>query len=103
MDEYARQRGDRTSAVRVAVAGALGAAVCFALSTFFAYAFYVRYWKWRDCIAVVESSCTEPGAGNATEGGMIWAGPAVLFFGVAVILCIRTLFKVLRAVRDRSV
>ena len=73
---------------------AIGAAVCFALSSFFAWAFHVRYWKWRDCIEVAESSCAEPGAGNAIEGGMIWAGHAILFFGIGVVLCIRTLYKV---------
>lgn len=73
------------------IGSALGAVLCLSLSGSFAYAFYVRYWKWRECIAVVESSCTEPGAWNATEGGMVWAIPAVFFLGIALVFCVRGL------------
>ena len=36
---------------RLAVAG------CLALSAIFGWLFYVRYWKWRDCIREALSSC----------------------------------------------
>ena len=57
------------------------------LGLFFAYAFYIRYWRWRDCIAAAESSCTEPGAWNATTGGALWSVPALFFFAAALVLC----------------
>ena len=67
----------------------LKCATGFGLAAFFAYAFYVRYWKWRECIAVVETSCTEPGAGNATDGGRIWSVFAVGFFIWALVWAVR--------------
>jgi len=53
------------------------ALVCFALAAFFSWAFYVRYWMWRDCIAQTLSSCAVEGAGNATDGGRVWGAFAV--------------------------
>lgn len=61
----------------------------FGLAAFFALAFYERYWKWRECIAVVESSCTEPAAGNATDGGRIWAVPSIAFLIWGIVLAAR--------------
>jgi hypothetical protein len=57
--------------------GTLVAVACFALAGLFAWAFYVRYWMWRDCIAQALSSCAAEGAGNATDGGRIWGVFAV--------------------------
>ena len=56
-----------------------GAVVSLSLAAFFAWAFYIRYWEWRDCIAQALSSCAEPEAGNPTTAGVFWAVPAVLF------------------------
>lgn len=54
--------------------------VIFSLLTlFFAWLFYVRYWKYRDCIAAAESSCVLPDGDNLTGGGMAWGLFAVLF------------------------
>lgn len=82
----------RTDGAQPAISTAVTTLKCvaaFCLAAFFAYAFYVRYWKWRECIAVVESSCTEPGAGNATDGGRIWAVFAVAFLAWGISLVIR--------------
>ena len=55
------------------------------LSGLFAWVFYVRYWKWRDCIAEALSSCVTPEGENLIEGGAFWAVPA-LVFGVMGVL-----------------
>jgi hypothetical protein len=60
----------------------------FLLGGFFAYAFYVRYWQWRDCIAAAESSCAEPGAANATQAGCFWALPALFFLATGLVLAV---------------
>lgn len=52
----------------------------FALLTlFFAWLWYERYWKWRDCIEAAESSCVLPDGDSLTGGGMAWGLFAVLF------------------------
>ena len=53
-------------------------------SAFFAYVFYERYWKWRDCIAQALSSCGIPESDNATSGGAIWLVPSVILLAVAI-------------------
>jgi hypothetical protein len=53
--------------------------IYFALSIFFMYVFYIRFWKWRYCIEQAKSSCITPDGDNVTSGGMLWAGFAVLF------------------------
>lgn len=50
-----------------------------ALSALFWTLFYVRYWKWRDCIADALSSCITPEGASVIEGGRMWAAPALLF------------------------
>jgi len=59
--------------------GAALAAFFLVSASFFAFAFYDRYWKWRGCIAQAASSCALPGAWNATAGGAVW-GPVALVF-----------------------
>jgi hypothetical protein len=44
---------------------ALKCVAAFGLAAFFAYAFYVRYWKWRECIAVVVSNVSAQTSGSA--------------------------------------
>ena len=51
----------------------------------FGYVFYMRYWIWRDCIAVSQSSCVTPDGGNVTAGGMVWGVIAVGFLAAAFI------------------
>lgn len=45
---------------------------------FFAWLWYERYWKWRDCINAAESSCVLPDGDNLTGGGMAWGLFAVI-------------------------
>lgn len=53
--------------------------VYFAASGVFGYIFYIRFWKWRDCIDEALSSCVTPEGDNLTQGGMFWALPAIAF------------------------
>jgi cell division protein FtsX len=69
------------------------------LAAFFWYAFYIRYWEWRDCISQVETSCTEPGAWNATAAGQLWAIPAILFSVLAIKAAVVSVRRIAR--RDR--
>ena len=50
-----------------------------ALAGFFAWAFYVRYWRWRECIDEASSSCVTPDGDNLTAGGAFWLLPACIF------------------------
>ena len=62
------------------------ATIVFALAaSFFTYVFYVRYWIWRDCIAVSQSSCLTPDGSNVTDGGMVW-GVIALGFAAATVI-----------------
>ncbi len=64
-----------------------------ALSAFFAYAYYTRYWAYEDCIKAAKSSCiTEDGA-NLTSGGMVWFFPSVFFAGLALWVLLRLGFS----------
>jgi hypothetical protein len=56
----------------------------FALTGCFAWLFYERYWKWRDCIDTSASSCVTPDGGNLTAGGMFWAIFAAAFLALAL-------------------
>jgi hypothetical protein len=56
------------------------AAAYLCLASFFTWAFYVRYWEWRECIAAAASSCVTPADDNLTTGGAFWAVPAALFW-----------------------
>ncbi|MEG3859487.1 hypothetical protein [Microcoleus sp. herbarium12] len=68
--------------------------VCLFCSSFFFYLFYVRYWKWRDCIEAANSSCTTPDGDVLIGGGAFWIVPAVVFFlPFAVLLCFNLLRK----------
>jgi hypothetical protein len=64
-------------------------AVCLALSDFFSWFCYIRYWKWRDCINAVLSSCITPEGDNLTSGGMIWGLFALAFLAAALCLALR--------------
>ncbi len=58
---------------------AVGTIVRLGLAGFFAWFFYVRFWKWRECITETTSSCVTPDGTNLVEGGALWVIPAVLF------------------------
>lgn len=60
--------------------------VVFALvACFFGYVFYIRYWIWRDCIAVSQSSCVTADGSNVTDGGMVWGVIALGLLAAALI------------------
>jgi hypothetical protein len=67
-------RPERRSPARLLIV----AAGCWSASAFFGWAFYVRYWKWRKCIAESLSSCVTPEGDNLISGGAFWIVPAVL-------------------------
>jgi hypothetical protein len=54
------------------------------LAAGFGWLFYVRYWKWRDCIAEAQSSCVTPDGDNLIPGGMFW-GPIAIVFALAAV------------------
>lgn len=55
------------------------------LGLFFAWLFYIRYWKYRECIEAAQSSCVLPDGDNLTGGGVVWGLFAVLFALTAVV------------------
>lgn len=55
------------------------------LTSFFGWLFYVRYWKYRDCIDAAESSCVLPDGDNLTNGGVVWGLAAVVFALMALV------------------
>ena len=55
------------------------------LALFFAWLYYERYWKWRDCIEAAESSCVLPDGDNLTNGGVVWGLFAVMFALAALV------------------
>ena len=62
---------------------------CLALSAIFGWLFYVRYWKWRDCIREADSSCTTPDGDNLTSGGLIWGLLAAILAAVAIRIALK--------------
>jgi hypothetical protein len=60
------------------------------LGASFAYAFYDRYWRWRDCFNDL-GRCYDPISQDVflEQSGMIWGGLAVLCFGLAALLAFR--------------
>jgi hypothetical protein len=65
------------------------ATVPLALAVLFSWLFYIRYWKWRESIHEVLSSCVTPDGDNLTAGGMVWAIFALAFAGAALRLLTR--------------
>ncbi|RBP37640.1 hypothetical protein DES53_11322 [Roseimicrobium gellanilyticum] len=55
------------------------AAIYLGAAGFFAYAFYDRFWKWRDELSQVSTSFTTPDGANVSSSGMIWILPAGIF------------------------
>lgn len=49
------------------------------LSGCFWWLFYVRYWKYRDCIAEALSSCITPDGDNLIQGGALWSVFGAMF------------------------
>lgn len=57
--------------------------LCLLGAAFFAWVFHLRYWKHRRCIEAALSSCPTPEGDNLTQGGMVWAVPALLLLLLA--------------------
>jgi len=62
---------------------------CLALAILFSWLFYIRYWKWYDCIDEALSSCVTPDGDNLTAGGMLWGILAICFAAAALHLALR--------------
>jgi hypothetical protein len=59
--------------------------VAFAAAAgFFWWAFYERYYKFKDCIAQALSSCIASDGTNLVGGGAVWSAVACLFTCVAI-------------------
>jgi hypothetical protein len=57
-------------------------ALCCAL--LFGWAFYERYWRWRDCFNEL-GRCYDPGSQTVmTDAGFVWGLMAAVAFGVAI-------------------
>ena len=63
------------------------------LAVFFGYVFYIRYWKYRDCIEQAMSSCITPEGDNLIEGGAMWSVFAVLLLFAALRVFFKFFFK----------
>lgn len=51
----------------------------FSISLLLFYLFYVRFWKWRDCLEQAASSCRTPDGDILIFGGVFWIIPAIFF------------------------
>lgn len=67
----------------------------FALAVFFYYVYYIRYWKWQDCIGEVLETCPSGSPANINTIEAIWAVVSVGFFLIA-------LDRALKALRSRN-
>ena len=54
-------------------------AVLGSFAFLFFWLFYIRYWKYRDCIAASQSSCVTPAGDNLIPAGAFWILPAMIF------------------------
>ncbi len=54
------------------------------LTVFFGWAYYIRYFKWRDCFNEL-GRCFDPDTGDVMleQAGMIWGTAAALCFVIA--------------------
>ncbi len=75
-----------------ALSGLVGLAL-LCLGAFFAFAFYVRYWIWRDCFNEL-GRCYDPVSQDVylEQAGMVWGGMA----GITLALAAFALYRVFR-------
>jgi hypothetical protein len=57
---------------------------CLSAAFVCAYAFYTRFWVYRDCIAEAASSCVNPDGTNLIAGGALWGVLAAAWLAAAV-------------------
>jgi hypothetical protein len=55
------------------------AAIHFGIASFFVYAFYDRFWRWRHELSQVNTSFTTPDGADVTSSGVFWILPACVF------------------------
>lgn len=62
----------------------------FFLSILFFIIFYLRYWKYKDCIQLSASSCFTENGDTLISAGMIWILPSLILFlmGLRLILIV---------------
>ena len=64
----------------------LFAACAFCFAALFGWAFYERYWRWRDCFNEL-GRCYDPASQTVmTDAGFVWGLMAVVAFGLALAL-----------------
>lgn len=80
------------SKARSVVAAATGGALAL-VAALLSWLFYVRYWKYADCIAAAQSSCIveypDGSVDNLTGGGFVWGLLAVPFWLAAALFLAR--------------
>ena len=57
---------------------------CLSAAFVSSYAFYTRFWAYRDCIAEAASSCVNPDGTNLIAGGAIWGVLALGWLAAAI-------------------
>ena len=62
----------------------LRVASCLCAAFVCSYAFYTRFWAYRDCIAEAASSCINPDGTNLIAGGAVWGVLAVGWLAAAI-------------------
>ena len=62
---------------------------CLSAAFVCGYAFYTRFWTYRDCIAEAASSCVNPDGTNLIAGGALWGVLATGWFAAAIYQALR--------------
>jgi hypothetical protein len=57
---------------------------CLSATFVCSYAFYTRFWVYRDCIAEAASSCITPDGTNLIAGGALWGVLAAGWLAAAI-------------------
>jgi hypothetical protein len=77
---------------RSVAAATIGGALAL-VAALLSWLFYVRYWKYADCIAAAQSSCIveypDGSVDNLTGGGFVWGLLAVPFWLAAALFLAR--------------
>lgn len=66
------------------------AVFCLALAALFAFAFYDRYWRWRDCFNEL-GRCTDPESQEVylEQAGIVWGSFTILSLAGVLLLILR--------------
>ena len=63
---------------------------CLSAAFVCSYAFYTRFWAYRDCIAEAASSCVNPDGTNLIAGGALWGVLAAGWLSAAIYQGVRS-------------